>query len=137
MAKSIKIAALSMALAGSAASAATAADGNTSLSAVATLASGIHADRPRYVTGGWVCPAGFAWRNAGKKDWLCVDPREASRIAWENRTASANRVTAPDGRDACRPGLVAREAFKGDDVCVDPVRQKLVHQMNLALFDAR
>jgi len=32
---------------------------------------------------------------------------------------------------------VARDAFKGDHVCVDPARHELVHEMNLALFDAR
>jgi hypothetical protein len=102
----------------------------------AKLAAIARAGPPSYVSGGWVCPPGYAWRNAGRQDWLCVDPIEARRIAWENRNAAAKAAREPDGTYRCPPGLVARGASKGDDVCVEPARQEMVHQMNLALFDA-
>jgi hypothetical protein len=137
MARSAWIAAIAMALLEGSAAAATNGNGNAALPALGNLLLPVRADRPRYVSGGWVCPPGFAWRNAGRQDWLCVDPREARRVAWENQTAAANRMQATDGSVACRPGLVRRDAFKNDDVCVDPARRQLVHQMNLALFDAR
>jgi hypothetical protein len=135
MARSTKVAAIATVLLAGAASAATNGNGNVSIPAVARLLS--RADRPNYVSGGWVCPPGFAWRNAGKQDWLCVDPTEARRIAWENDHAAQSWVRAADGGYACRPGLVPRDAFKDDHVCVDPARHELVHEMNLALFDAR
>jgi hypothetical protein len=137
MARSTKVAAIATVLLAGAASAATNGNGNVSIPAVARLLSPSRADRPNYVSGGWVCPPGFAWRNAGKQDWLCVDPTEARRIAWENDHAAQSWVRAADGGYACRPGLVPRDAFKDDHVCVDPARHELVHEMNLALFDAR
>ena len=123
-------------LLGSAAAAATNGNGNASLPAAARLPQVMWAGHPNYVTGGWVCPPGSAWRNAGRQDWLCVDPDEARRVAWENRNGAAKAVRGADGSYACPAGLVTRGAFKDDDVCVDPRRQALVHQMNLALFDS-
>jgi hypothetical protein len=92
------------------------------------------ASRPAYGKGGWRCPPGFVWRNAGPKDWLCVDGLEARRIAQENQQASANAADASDGRPACRAGLVRREAFKSDIVCVEPLRREVIRTMNLALY---
>lgn len=95
------------------------------------------AERPRFVTGGWQCPTGLVWRNAGSRDWLCVEPAEARRIDEENAEAANNWVDGPDGPYTCRPGLVRREAFTRDVVCVDPARQATVRQMNLVLFSVR
>lgn len=95
------------------------------------------AAKPQYVRGGWQCPPGFVWRNAGRTDWLCVDPQEALRIDRENQEAAANWVDGPDGAPVCRSGLVKREAFKSDIVCVDPLRRDATRQMNLALFSVR
>jgi hypothetical protein len=95
------------------------------------------AHKPNYVTGGWQCPPGYAWRNAGTTDWLCVDPQEARRIAYENQTAATSWGEAGDGTPACRPGLVRRNAFKKDIVCVAPDRREAVQQMNYALFSIR
>jgi hypothetical protein len=92
------------------------------------------AGRPNYVEGGWECPPGFVWRNAGRTDWLCVDPAEARRIAEENRRAAKDWVEGPDGIPSCRSGLVRRGAFKSDFVCVDPLRRERVQTMNLALY---
>lgn len=136
MARSTPAAALVLALLGSAATAATNGNGNATLPAAAGLTPMMRAGHPNYVTGGWVCPPGFAWRNAGRQDWLCVDPSEARRIAWENQNATAKAVRVADGSYQCPEGLVTRGAFRDDDVCVEPARQAMVHQMNLALFDA-
>lgn len=92
------------------------------------------AGRPSYVEGGWQCPPGFVWRNAGRTDWLCVDPAEARRIAEENGRAAQNWIDGPDGNRSCRSGLVRRGAFKSDFVCVDPLRRERVRTMNLALY---
>jgi hypothetical protein len=135
MARSRLVAAIAMVLLASSAAAATDGNGNASLPAGAKLTGTGRAGPPSYVTGGWVCPPGFAWRNAGRQDWLCVDPLEAKRIAWENRNAAAKAVRGPDGTYRCPPGLVARGAFKDDDVCVESARREMVHRMNLALFD--
>ena len=96
-----------------------------------------YAQRPSYATGGWQCPAGLVWRNAGKTDWLCVAPDEAELIEQENEQAPANWIEAPGGARACRPGLVERQAFKGDIACVEPERRAAVEQMNLALYSVR
>jgi hypothetical protein len=137
MARSTKAAAVAAMLLASPAAAAATNGNSASLPAVASLLTTGRAGRPSYVTGGWVCPRGFAWRNAGKQDWLCVDPAEARRIAWENQHAPQNWVRSPDGSYGCRPGFVPRDAFKNDHVCVDPARHQLVQEMNLALFDVR
>jgi hypothetical protein len=136
MSRSMPVAAIAMVLLASSAAAATDGNGNATLPNAAKLAAIARAGPPSYVSGGWVCPPGYAWRNAGRQDWLCVDPIEARRIAWENRNAAAKAAREPDGTYRCPPGLVARGASKGDDVCVEPARQEMVHQMNLALFDA-
>lgn len=136
MARSTFAAALALLLSGTPAAAATDGSGAASLPAESRLAPMLRAGHPSYVTGGWVCPPGFAWRNAGKQDWLCVDPAEARRVAWENQNPAAKAVRGPDGAYACPAGLVARGAFNGDRVCVDPARRAIVRQMNLALFDA-
>jgi hypothetical protein len=95
------------------------------------------AERPRYAPGGWQCPTGLVWRDAGPRDWLCVGPEEARRIDQENAEAANNWVDGAEGSYTCRPGLVRREAFTRDIVCVDPARQAAVRQMNLALFSVR
>jgi hypothetical protein len=136
MSRSMPVAAIAMVLLASSAAAATDGNGNATLPNAAKLAAIARAGPPSYVSGGWVCAPGYAWRNAGRQDWLCVDPIEARRIAWENRNAAAKAAREPDGTYRCPPGLVARGASKGDDVCVEPARQEMVHQMNLALFDA-
>ena len=63
------------------------------------------AGKPRYDQGGWLCPPGLVWRNAGRTDWLCVDPLEARRIREEN-------LQAPEQLD---PGArrIARAAGRG------------------------
>lgn len=137
MARRTLCAAVLLALTGSGAVAATDGGGTASLPARPGQALAARAGRPTYVQGGWVCPPGFVWRNAGKTDWLCVDPVEARRIEQENRYAPASWAAEPDGTYTCRPGLVPRDAFKGDSVCVDPSRQAVVRRMNLALFDIR
>ena len=129
------LAASALILIAGAGTAATNGNGNASLPAT-RLASVVRAGHPNYVIGGWVCPPGSAWRNAGRQDWLCVEPDEARRIAWENGNGAAKAVRGADGSYACPEGLVTRGAFNGDDVCVDPQRQALVHHMNLALFDS-
>lgn len=95
------------------------------------------AQRPTYDKRGWQCPPGFVWRNAGRTDWLCVDPFEARRIEQENQQASGNWIKQPDGSRACRAGMVTRDATRKDGVCVDPLRRELVRQMNLALYTVR
>ena len=137
MARWTEAAAVAAMLLASSAAAVTNGNGKASVPAVGTLLTQSRANRPNYVTGGWICPPGFAWRNAGKQDWLCVDPVEARRIAWENQHAPQNWIRAADGSYGCRAGMVPRDAFKGDHVCVAPPRHELVHEMNLALFDAR
>jgi hypothetical protein len=130
-------AAIALALLGSAAAAATNGNGNATLPAAGRLAPIGRAGHPSYVSDGWVCPPGLAWRNAGRQDWLCVEPAEARRVAWENRNGAAKAARGPDGSYHCPAGLVRRGASKDDDICVEPERQVIVHQMNLALFDAR
>jgi hypothetical protein len=124
MERSTAAAAIALILAGSAATAAT--NGG--------MAGANRAWRPSYVEGGWQCPPGFVWRNAGRTDWLCVDAAEARRIAEENGQAAQNWVEGPDGNRSCRSGLVRRGAFKSDFVCVDPLRRERVQTMNLALY---
>lgn len=136
MARRTMAAAIALALLGSQALAATNGGGNANLGSAGVSRATIRADRPSYIGGGWVCPPGFVWRNAGKQDWLCVDFIEARRIAHENQDATANWLPGR-GEPACRPGLVRRDAFKNDPVCVDPARRALVHEMNLALYDRR
>jgi hypothetical protein len=136
MRASMPVAAIAMVLLASSAAAATDGNGNATLPNAATLAVIVRAGPPSYVSGGWVCPPGYAWRNAGRQDWLCVDPGEAKRIAWENANAAAKAVRERDGTYRCPPGLVARGASKDDDTCVGPARHEMVHSMNLALFDA-
>lgn len=131
------MAAIALLLFGSAAAAATNGNGNAPLPTAGGLAAAVRAGHPNYVAGGWVCPPGFSWRNAGRQDWLCVDPAEARRIASENRDFAARAVRESDGTYACPSGLVRRDASHDDDVCVAPARQAAVHQMNLALFDVR
>lgn len=92
------------------------------------------AGRPAYRNGGWLCPPGLVWRNAGGKDWLCVEPFEAQRISKENQRASESWIEGSDGTHSCRSGLVPRDAFKNDIVCVDPLRRESVRTMNLALY---
>ena len=99
-----------------------------------SLSPGYRAGRPSYGTGGWRCPGGLLWRNAGKQDWLCVDFAEAQRIAHENEQAAQSLADAPEGTDTCHEGLVRREAFRGDLVCVEPLRQHEVRAMNGALY---
>jgi hypothetical protein len=133
---------MAVALLGS--TAASAADGNraggaalsaSAATAEATVQPSAHAERPRFMYGGWMCPPRFVWRNAGNQDWLCVSPAEAQRIALENRQAPETWVEAADGTHNCRAGLVPRQAFKGDPVCVDPRRREAVRAMNLALLN--
>jgi len=95
------------------------------------------AERPRYAPGGWQCSPGLVWRNAGPRDWLCVDPEEASRTDKENLEAPSNWADGADGAYTCRSGLVRREAFTRDVVCVDPVRRDAVQQMNAALYTVK
>ncbi len=95
------------------------------------------AERPRYLPGGWQCSPGLVWRNAGPRDWLCVDPDEASRTDEENQQAASNWADGPDGAYTCRSGLVRREAFTRDVVCVDPERRDAVRQMNAALYTVK
>src|SRR5262245_50992544 len=64
------------------------------------------AEKPRYERGGWWCSPGLVWRNAGPRDWLCVDPNEARRVDQENEAAAENWVDGPDGPYTCRSGLV-------------------------------
>lgn len=95
------------------------------------------AEKPRYSPSGWQCSPGLVWRNAGPRDWLCVDPDEASRTEEENQQAASNWSDGPDGAYTCRSGLVRREAFTRDVVCVDPVRRDAVRQMNAALYTVK
>ena len=142
MAGSARLAGIALLLLGASAANAAAADGARApapqdAAAMANLSSVRltgRAQRPTYGAGGWRCPPGFVWRNAGKKDWLCVDAWEAQRIAWENRQAAKSWVQKPDGGRACRSGLVPRDAFKGDIVCVDPSRRESIKTMNVALY---
>ena len=137
MARSTAVAALALALTviGNAGAAVMNGGGSAALPGAGALQRSGRAGAPRYVTGGWQCPPGFVWRNAGRTDWLCVEGAEARRVAQENLFAAANWA---DGRgDSCRPGLVRRDAFKGDPVCVDPSRRERVREMNLALYDVR
>lgn len=136
MARSTLAATSALLLLGTPAVGATDGNGSASLPAASRLAPMLRAGHPTYVTGGWVCPPGYAWRNAGRQDWLCVDPVEARRVASENQNPPAKAARGPDGAYTCPAGLVARGAFNGDDVCVDPGRRAMVRQMNLALFDA-
>ena len=105
--------------------------------AAAAAASPSHpwsiAERPRYSPDGWQCSAGLVWRNAGKRDWLCVDPNEALRIEQENEAAAEISAEPAD----CPEGLVPREAFTRDPVCVDPERRDAIQQMNAALYIVR
>lgn len=134
MARTMPFAAIAMGLLATSAAAAT--DGNATLPNGVRAAAIARAGPPSYVAGGWVCPPGFAWRNAGRQDWLCVDPFEARRIASENRNPPAKAVRQADRSYRCPPGLVARGASNDDDVCVEPARHEMVHRMTLALFDA-
>ena len=119
-----------MVLALSASSAAAAADGAASAGLSARPSPDSNwAGRPSFVDDGWACPPGSVWRNAGRTDWLCVDPAEARRVAEENRSTS--RV----GGSNCPLPLVSRDAFKNDPVCVEPARHDAVHRMNLALYN--
>lgn len=92
------------------------------------------AGKPRYESGGWWCSPGLVWRNAGPRDWLCVDQDEALRIDRENEAAAENWV---DGAYTCRSGLVRREAFTRDVVCVEPERRDAVRLMNTALYTVK
>ena len=91
------------------------------------------AERPRYSPEGWQCSAGLVWRNAGRTDWLCVDPGEALRIEQENEAAAEIPAEPAD----CPAGLVPREAFTRDPICVDPERRDAVRKMNAALYTVR
>src|SRR5689334_20662341 len=106
MARSTVIGAIALALLGSSPAIGAAASTNN------VLPSTAHAGRPIYNKDGWRCPPGFVWRNAGRTDWLCVDPREAQRIQQENRDAPAKWIEQPDGTRACASGLVTRDAVK-------------------------
>ena len=98
MERSRVIGALALALLGSSPAIGAAASTNN------VLPSTAHAGRPTYDKGGWRCAPGFVWRNAGRSDWLCVDPGEARRIEQENRDAPAKWIEQPDGTRACPSG---------------------------------
>jgi hypothetical protein len=108
--------------------------GANAAAAEGSLGITARAERPSYGAGGWRCPPGFVWRNAGRQDWLCVEAFEAERIARENEHASDTWIEGPRGRRNCRSGLVPRAAFNGDPVCVDPLRRESIRMMNLALY---
>ena len=129
-------------LVASSAVAATGESGTTTLASTTAVAGNgaalaARAERPSYDDGGWRCPPGFVWRQAGRTDWLCVDAVEAQRIARENERAADLWIRRPDGSRDCRAGLVPRDAFKGDPVCVDPLRRDSVRSMNAALYTVR
>lgn len=141
MTRPTALAAMALLLLDTAAANAAATDESPSSAIPGALAGSAHdlsfsgrARRPSYGTGGWRCPPGFVWRQAGRTDWLCVDPIEAERIAQENRRAS--ETWAPE-RQGCRPGLVPRDAYRGDKVCVEPLRRQTVRSMNAALYLVR
>ena len=115
----------------------TAAAVSSSSSAVPSPHGWFLAEKPKYESGVWQCSPGLVWRNAGPRDWLCVDPDEAERIDRENEKAAENWMDGPDGAHSCRSGLVRRDAFTRDAVCVDPERRDAVRQMNLALYLVR
>lgn len=66
------------------------------------------------------CKQGFAWREAGPEDRVCVMRDVQDQTRQDNLQAEARRNPGGGdfGPDTCRPGYVWREAFEGDRVCV-------------------
>ena len=67
------------------------------------------------------CKAGFVWRAANPRDYVCVTPQSRDRVIEENRQAVVRRdPNGAYGPNTCKAGFVWREAFFGDVVCVTP-----------------
>jgi hypothetical protein len=69
-----------------------------------------------------VCVAGYVWREAYPRDFVCVTPPRRDTVRQEN-AAAASRVNPGGGAygpDTCASGFVWREANPSDHVCVTP-----------------
>lgn len=67
------------------------------------------------------CKSGFVWREAGRGDFVCVEPWARDRVRQENRDDALHGVRVRPGQPPqCRAGYVLRAAFAHDFVCVTP-----------------
>ncbi len=66
------------------------------------------------------CQKPYVWREASRKDHVCVTPQVRKQTADQNAQAASHK--SPNGgaygKDTCKQGYVWREAFEGDHVCV-------------------
>lgn len=78
------------------------------------------------------CIAGYVWREAAPKDYVCVLPARRTQSARENSQAASRRAAGSTG-DGCTRGYVWREATPSDHVCVTPdVRTRVAEENRLA-----
>lgn len=79
------------------------------------------------------CRAGYVWRNPGVGDLVCVTPKTADQVAFDNSVRASRWANGPYGPHTCVSGYVWRDAFDGDDVCVLPeVRDQAVYDNSQA-----
>lgn len=101
-------------------------------SVLGSLAAPTAADASTGPYGPDTCQNGFAWRDAGTGDHVCVTPTSRGQAAYENGQANYRRN--PSGGDygaaTCRDGYVWREAYSGDTVCVTHDRRAQVADEN-------
>lgn len=68
-----------------------------------------------------MCLKGYVWREASRRDRVCVTPKVREQTKTDNRLARSRRgQRGSTGPDACLQGYVWREAFPNDHVCVTP-----------------
>jgi hypothetical protein len=68
-----------------------------------------------------MCLKGYVWREASRRDRVCVTAKVREQTKNDNRLARSRRgQRGSTGPDACLQGYVWREAFPNDHVCVTP-----------------
>jgi hypothetical protein len=80
------------------------------------------------------CRAGFFYRQANPRDFVCVSPATRDATEEENRLAVARRLdtVGPFGPATCKSGFVWRAAYEGDLTCVTPDSRDRAAADNLA-----
>jgi hypothetical protein len=88
----------------------------------------------RFSFGPNTCQAGFVWREADDRDWVCVPPATRNETRQENALAATRRV----GRtNTCITGFVWREAYPVDDKTCVPGTSRTRARNDNATADSR
>lgn len=57
--------------------------------------------------------AGYVWREADDRDWVCVAPSMRAQVQADNAAASSRWTNGAYGPKTCISGYVWREAYPG------------------------